>query len=72
GRGNKIRFTSLVGEEGSFAEINPSHGWIRVERAWKVGLSREFSWQWEHRKSSVKASARVTRQWVKRTGVPTS
>ncbi|MCE5167566.1 hypothetical protein HAX54_010621, partial [Datura stramonium] len=71
---NKIRFTESRGKKKiRFAGDKPrATGKIQVERAWK-GLGkpvRGFRGSGSTGSQPVKASTRVTRQWVKRTSVP--
>ncbi|MCD7452288.1 hypothetical protein HAX54_016120 [Datura stramonium] len=70
---NKIRFTESRGQKKvCFAGDKPrATGQIQVERAWKGSgkLVRGFRGRGSTDSQPVKASARVTRQWVKRTNV---
>ncbi|MCE5167428.1 hypothetical protein HAX54_001664, partial [Datura stramonium] len=71
---NKIWFTESRGQKKvRFVGDKPrAIGQIQVERAWKGSGKpvRGFCGSGSTDSQPVKASARVTRQWVKRTSVP--
>ncbi|MCE5167666.1 hypothetical protein HAX54_015698, partial [Datura stramonium] len=71
---NKIRFTESRGQKKvRFAGDKPRvTDQIQVERAWKGSGKpvRGFRGSGSTGSQPVKASTRVTRQWVKRTSVP--